>query len=139
MTFSPEVVEGIRAAAEADPRREVCGFVVRWPCGASEILPIPNVAEKESAVDTFEMDPIEQLRALKRIDRGGGRILAIYHSHPERPAVLSRRDRDGALDGETSRWPGAELLIVSVRQGRAVESCRYRLVNGEFEQLRLDD
>ena len=70
------------------------------------------------------MDPKAVLEALEAVDRSGGRLWGIVHSHPDVGAYFSSEDRDMALGGgEEPLWPGVRYLVVSVRGGQ-VEGAR---------------
>ena len=43
----------------------------------------------------FEMDPADQIRAMKTMRERGETMLAIYHSHPSAPPEPSVHDLDG--------------------------------------------
>jgi len=132
------VLERIGAVAEADPEREVCGFVVRRPGGALEVVPVRNSAGAAEGRSAFAMETAGQLRILLGLEREGGEIVAVFHSHVEAPAVLSREDREQLTASGAPLWPGVEQLVVSVRRGRAGEVRRYRLLAGDFEEFPLD-
>ena len=71
--YGNAVVGRIAALCEAEPEREVCGFVV-LRSGALEVVPIENVADRYHARDparfprtsreSYLMDPRAQLRAI---------------------------------------------------------------------------
>jgi [CysO sulfur-carrier protein]-S-L-cysteine hydrolase len=136
--YPPVLLARLAELAEADPEREVCGFVVRLPDGALEVVPVRNAAPPCEARASFAMDGAEELRALLRIDRDGAVVVAIYHSHVDAPAELSRADREGATAAGAPLWPGVEQLVVSVGRGRAGQVRRYRLVGSDFTPAPLD-
>jgi [CysO sulfur-carrier protein]-S-L-cysteine hydrolase len=121
--------------AEAHPRREVCGFVVRRGSGGVEAIEIPNAAGPERAAGAFAMDAGEQLRTLTRLAREGGEVLAIFHSHLEAPAEPSARDVADAFCGGEPLWPGVEQIVVSVRSGQVAEVRRYRAAGGTLRPV----
>ena len=141
--YPPDVVARIAALCEADPAREVCGFVVRR--GARlEVVPIPNVADRYHAADperfprtsreSYLMDPKAQLSLHREIDARGGEIVAVWHSHVEAGAYFSEKDRADAVVDGLQTVPGAEYLVLSVRGGRVVEAKRFRWDGATFVQ-----
>ncbi len=141
MTYPPDVVARIAALCEADPAREVCGFVVRR--GAQlDVVPVPNVADRYHAADperfprtsreSYLMDPKAQLSLHREIDARGGEILAVWHSHVEAGAYFSEKDRADAVVGGLQTVPAAEYLVLSVRGGRVVEAKRFRWDGATF-------
>ena len=144
--FGAALLARIAALCEADPEREVCGFVVRRG-GALEVEPVPNVADRYHAKDpvrfprtsreSYLMDPRSQLQVLESLDRDGADIVAIWHSHVEVGAYFSAKDQaDAVIDG-VQQVPGAEYLVLGVRGGIVTEMKRYRWNGHDFAQSAL--
>jgi proteasome lid subunit RPN8/RPN11 len=102
--------------AERSPAAEACGLLVRAG-GGIEPWPVANVAPHPAMA--FELEPAGLLEALRRLDRGGGALVAIYHSHLAGGADLSARDLAGAQAGGAPIWPGVAQLVVALEGGRA--------------------
>ncbi len=100
------------ALAEANPAREVCGFVTVAPDGEVEVVPARNVAgEREwapgapgDARRAYLADPAAHLALSRRLRRDGGRIAAVYHSHVDAAARLSEVDVAEALWTARRSW-----------------------------------
>ena len=146
-SYAPELVARLVALCEADPDREVCGFLVRRD-GALHVVPVANVADRYHALDpgsfprmsrdSYLMDPREQLRVHREIDARGGEIAAVWHSHVEVGAYFSEKDRaDAVLDGQPA-VPGADYLVLGVRRGRVTEMKRFRWDGADFVEAPLD-
>ena len=144
--YAPELLARIAALCEADPAREVCGFVVRRG-GLLQVVPIENVADRYHATDptsfprtsreSYLMDPRAQLRVHQGLAETGGEIAAVYHSHVEAGAYFSAKDReDAAVDG-VQLLPGADYLVFGLRWGRVTEVKRFGFEAGEFVELPL--
>lgn len=110
---------------------ECCGLLLEDGRGAIQFEPIVNVAGSRAAQGTstrtvrdgYVMDPKALLAALEKVDKEGGRLAAIVHSHPEVGAYFSREDREMALGGGTEPlWPDVQYLVISVRNGRVDEA-----------------
>mgnify|MGYP005823829215 CR=1 FL=1 len=144
--YGPGLLARIAALCEADPEREVCGFVVRRR-GLLEVEPIPNAADRYHAHDPvgfprtsrdgYLMDPRAHLRLLQALDAEGGEVVAVWHSHVEVGAYFSARDRADALAGGLPVVPGAEYLVFGVRGGKVTEARRFRLAGGDFVEWPL--
>ena len=143
LAYGATLLARIAALCEADPEREVCGFVVRRG-GALEVEPVPNVADRYHAKDpvrfprtsreSYLMDPRSQLQVLESLDRDGADIVAIWHSHVEVGAYFSAKDQaDAVIDG-VQQVPGAEYLVLGVRAGRVAEVRRYRWDGRDFRE-----
>ncbi|MGB8932583.1 MAG: M67 family metallopeptidase [Anaeromyxobacteraceae bacterium] len=145
--YPPDLLARISSLCEADPEREVCGFVVRRG-GALEVLPVENVADRyhardpaafpRTSRDSYLMDPRAQLRVHEGLAATGGEIVAVWHSHVEVGAYFSEKDRaDAAVDG-AQVLPGVEYLVFGVRGGRVTEVKRYRFEAAGFQEDPLD-
>lgn len=135
--YPADVLAAVRARCEARPDAERCGFVLRRRDGALEVVEVENAlaaaeAGAEEARGRYVMDPAAVLQVLLRVDREGGDIAAVWHSHVDAPAVLSARDRAEALVGGRPALPGAEQLVVSVVEGRVAEVRRYVPAEGGY-------
>jgi len=139
--YGRDVLARIAALCEADPEREVCGFVARRG-GALEVIPVPNVADRYHAVDpahfprtsreSYLMEPRAQLRTMEALAGDGGEVVAVWHSHIEVGAYFSAKDRADAVVDGIQQVPGAEYLVLGVRGGRVTETKRYRWEGGDF-------
>jgi proteasome lid subunit RPN8/RPN11 len=144
--YDPEIIARLVALCEADPAREVCGFLVRRD-GALHVVPVPNAADRyhgvdperfpRTSVDSYLMDPKEQLRIHRELEAWGGEIAAVWHSHVEVGAYFSAKDRaDAVVDGQPA-VPGAEYLVLGVRGGRVTEVKRFRWDARDFVEVPL--
>jgi proteasome lid subunit RPN8/RPN11 len=146
VAYGKALLDRIAALCEADPEREVCGFVVRR-AGALEVEPIPNVADRYHAKDparfprtsrdSYLMDPRSQLQVLDAVERDGAEIVAVWHSHVEVGAYFSAKDQADAVVDDVQQVPGAEYLVFGVRDGRVTESRRYRYDGHGFAESLL--
>lgn len=144
--YGPELLDRLRAFCEADPEREVCGFVIRR-AGALEVAPIPNVADRyhahdpelfpRTSRDSYLMDAHAQLRVHEELAAGGGEIVAVWHSHVEVGAYFSEKDRADAVVDGVQLVPDAEYLVLGVRGGRVDELKRYRFDGEDFVEAPL--
>ena len=110
-------------AREAYPD-ECCGMIFERD-GREEIVRATNIQNELHAQDPdrfprtaatgYAMGP-EAAPILIRSERGELRLLAIYHSHPQREAYFSQEDRKQALGarGEPN-YPQAAYIVMSVR------------------------
>ncbi|MFL5271148.1 MAG: Mov34/MPN/PAD-1 family protein [Anaeromyxobacteraceae bacterium] len=146
LAYPPDVVARIASLCEADPAREVCGFVVRRG-SELEVVPVPNVADRYHATDpehfprtsrdSYLMDPKTQLRLQRETEAWGGEIVAVWHSHVEVGAYFSEKDRADAVVEGIQTMPGAEYLVLAVRGGRVTEARRFRWDGGGFVEAEL--
>jgi proteasome lid subunit RPN8/RPN11 len=80
----------------------------------------------------FEISPLDYVKAEQKALDLGLRLLGIYHSHPNHPAIPSQFDLDKAM-------PYFSYIIQSVRDGKAAELTSWRLQDNvrEFEEERV--
>jgi proteasome lid subunit RPN8/RPN11 len=104
-----ELLDTIRAAAAAEPGREVCGLLFGDADRIVAAAPAANVADDPA--DSFEIDPAALFAALRAERAGGARIVGHYHSHPNGRPDPSPRDAAAAE-------PGRLWLIVAGGEAR---------------------
>ena len=114
------------AASEAP--REACGLLAGETGWITQSLPLINIAPRPEA--QFQLDPQQQLRALKAIDESRFKLLGIYHSHPGTPPIPSDEDINGAVD------EGLLHLIVSLKQEKPRLKL-WRIASGRVTPLEL--
>jgi len=124
------VATRLSSLAEADPRNEVCGFVVERPSGELEVVPIRNVAGEGG--QAFEVDPAAHLALSRRLRGEGGRIAAVFHSHVDGPARLSPADLAGAVVGSGPALPGADQIVVGLDAGKVKEIKVFAWTGSDF-------
>jgi proteasome lid subunit RPN8/RPN11 len=119
--ISPRDLESIHRHGETSYPQECCGFLIGRTGGEAirveRVLPAANQGRRS---DRFTIHPETVLAVHKEARAAGLDVVGFYHSHPDHPARPSRLDREDA-------WPGRSYLIVSVAEGRAVETRSWRL------------
>jgi len=117
----------IHRHGEATYPEECCGVMI-GPVGddgdvrIEELIAAENEREDESRHNRFLISPRALLQAQRSARERGLEIVGYYHSHPDHPARPSDFDRDHA-------WPGVSYLIVSVVEGKAVDTRSWRLTD----------
>lgn len=138
--------------AQREAPREACGLLAGHGNRIERVYPIPNRAELaveffaerglippgrdyrpdapgSIAVERFFMDPEEQFRTLRAIEREGLEHLGSYHSHPATEAYPSRTDVELA-----AYWPKMLLLICSLANPAQPVVRAFRVVDGVVEE-----
>jgi proteasome lid subunit RPN8/RPN11 len=119
--------------AEAGYPLETCGVLVgrqtEGQIHVSRAVPARNV-NSERTHDRYELAAEDFLAADLAAQAEGLEIVGIWHSHPDHPAQPSETDRMGA-------WQDWSYIILSVRQGRAVELRAWRLTGEAFVEERV--
>lgn len=106
--LSEALVDAMIRHARAGAPHEVCGIVAGENGRFVHTYPTQNVAENPAV--TYRMDPQEQLRIFKELDKRGWEVAGIYHSHPASPAYPSPTDLRLAF------YPDAVYFIISLMQ-----------------------
>lgn len=86
----------VKAYAEAEHDREVCGLVWATGAGVQTVHPLPNV--HSDPVHYYRTAPKDVRHAFDLMDREGAEPLAWYHSHPGGKADPSEEDSLGAFN-----------------------------------------
>ena len=87
--------------------KEVCGLLAGSGKRIMKAFPVSNIADKPET--QYQLQPDEQLKALKQIDADRLTWIGIYHSHPKSRPIPSPADIQQASDD------GLLHLIVSLR------------------------
>ena len=124
------VATRLAALAEAAPEREVCGLVVGDPAGLAEVWPLTNAAPDPRRA--FALGPQDLLEALRRLEREGRTLLAVYHSHPSGGADLSALDLANALSDGTPLLEGVAQVVVALQGGKASTVRAHRWMDGRY-------
>ncbi len=113
------VVRAIEVEGERAYPREGCGVVVQRG-GVARAIALANVHVVPER--HFEIEPRALLRELSAAERMGEELVAIFHTHPDGQACLSREDLACARmpDGSPA-FPGILQVVVSVRHAMARE------------------
>ena len=130
MKISQELVDEMVAHAREDLPNECCGMVGGKDGEATEVVRVVNAAATPLR---YEMDPQGQFNALKKIEDGGGELLAIYHSHTKSAAYPSQTDVNQAV-----AWPDQIYVIVSLADEDAPDVKAYLLKDLRIADVTLD-
>lgn len=133
--LSREQLESITAHAREDYPREACGLMAGRDGAVLRLYRMKNL---DASPVSYRLDPSEQLRAMREMERDGLEIVGIYHSHPDAPAMPSQTDISRAFFPGTREpnFPGAAYLIVSLSSGEP-EIRAFRITSDAVEKVRL--
>jgi len=121
------ILEQILQDAKAAYPDEGCGLLVGRG-SADRFIPMKNIAASSTE---YEMDPAVLIRILRDLRQTGEQLVAIYHSHPQGPAELSRKDIDRAY------YPEAAQLVVSLADQKHPETGTFRIIDGAAIPIEL--
>ncbi|KAA3629633.1 MAG: hypothetical protein DWQ09_05175 [Proteobacteria bacterium] len=129
ITLPRPLVNQILHHAQCHVEREVCGLIGGIKGVPTSLYPVTNVATDPRT--RYEMDPREQITAQCAMRERGEELWAIYHSHPESPAVPS------AEDIKRLSYPDALYLIVSLNTKGVLELQGFRWADKAMHPVEL--
>lgn len=116
--------------AQISPEAEVCGLVGSDAAGVPvSCYPVDNSAQTPKT--RFLLEPSQQIAAMKAMRDKNENLFAIYHSHPDAPAVPS------ATDIEQASYPEAVHLIISLNTKGVLEMRAFKIAEKAVEELPL--
>lgn len=124
-----QLVQEMLDHASGSPQVEVCGLLAARAGRPSRCIPVTNIAREPQRF--FNMDPKQQIEAMRSMRQRGEQLYGIYHSHPRGPAEPS------ATDIEQAAYPGALYLIVALNSAQAPQLRAYRISNGSTQPVQL--
>lgn len=145
--WSAEIQEVLLSWLEKAYPAEGCGLILRDSAGREVFEACENVIDKyhrldpeqypRTSRDFYMIDP----RAFLRAAEDDLEVVAIVHSHPDAGDYFSDADVAAALMPDTEEgeplepiYPGADYLVISVREGRAKAGTLYRFSGDDREQ-----
>ncbi|MBK9122573.1 MAG: M67 family metallopeptidase [Chloroflexi bacterium] len=126
--LTPDVARGIVAQARDNAPNEACGVLLGRAGHAPRRVPLTNI--DPSPQTGYAADPSELATALMRAVADGEQLQAIYHSHPNGPAIPSRRD--------IADWgyPDSVMLIAG-RDRDSYALAAWKVAYGRVERVEL--
>jgi proteasome lid subunit RPN8/RPN11 len=95
LSLSSEHLEEMQRHVEDCYPEEGCGILGGFADRVAWVIPITNMLHSSTR---FQMDPREQIDAFFKIEDAGGKLIGIYHSHPNGPEFPSESDvRESAI------------------------------------------
>lgn len=124
-----KLVNKILTHAQQHEHTESCGLISAFAGNPAHYYAVKNIAAEPSI--RFEMEPAQQIAAMKHMREHDEALMAIVHSHPESPPVPS------ATDMEESGYPHVYYIIVSLNTRGVLEMRGYRIDNDNMKAVDL--
>jgi proteasome lid subunit RPN8/RPN11 len=116
--------------AQTSPEVEVCGLVGAKDGTPSHCYPVKNASTTPDC--RFQMEPQDQIDAMRKMRERGEELFAIFHSHPAAPAEPS------AVDLEQAAYPDAVYIIISLNTKGVLEMRGFRINQArQIEEIAL--
>lgn len=122
-----KLVNQVLTHAQQNEHTEACGLISTSDGNPAHYYAVKNIAADPST--HFEMEPEQQIAAMKRMREHGEDLLAIVHSHPESPPLPS------ATDMQEAGYPHAYYIIVSLNTRGVLEMRGYKIANGDMQPV----
>jgi proteasome lid subunit RPN8/RPN11 len=124
-----KLVNQILTHAQQHEQTESCGLVSATAGSPAHYYAVKNIAPDPSS--RFEMEPKQQIAAMKHMREHDEALLAIVHSHPQSPPVPS------ATDMQDYGYPDAFYIIVSLNTRGVLEMRAFKTADGEMQSVKL--
>ncbi|MEY4767992.1 MAG: hypothetical protein RL637_631 [Pseudomonadota bacterium] len=108
---------------------EICGLVSIQNQQFYRCYPIENIADFPQK--QFLLNPQQQIHAIKQMRENGETLFAIYHSHPQSPAIPS------ATDIAWAEFANIFHLIISLNIKGLLEIRGFKIEHQQVEELIL--
>jgi proteasome lid subunit RPN8/RPN11 len=122
-----ELVRSMKSHVVKSLPEEACGMIGGKKNRGRLVFPVANRLHSPTR---FEMDPLEQLVGMEKIEQLGLDMLAFYHSHP------NGMNQPSQSDIRAFSYPGVKYLIwFPGKQGWQVKG--YEILDAGFAELPL--
>ncbi len=129
LTLPRTCINQLLTQAQQHAPLETCGLIGHDKQHVT-VYPVDNIAAQ--AEHRFEMDPKQQIAAIKTMRENNEKLLAIYHSHPSAAATPSPTDWEQMSDDSVY------YLIISLNTIGVLEIKAYYPGQKTFENVELE-
>ncbi len=119
--FADEIVKHARAEVP----NECCGLLAGKN---GSVLEVFRCDSTEKSPYRYYLDPKDQIRVMREMDRKGWELVGIYHSHTHTEAYPSKTDVELAF------YPEALYFIVSLQGWHAPVIRAFRITDGQIAE-----
>ena len=130
LTLSHALLDEMLARVAGLWPEEACGLVAGRDGRAVRLYPVENVHHSPVA---YEMEPVQQVRAMIAMEEEGLELIAIYHSHPHGPA------RPSPTDVANAYYPDAAQIIISLADRQRPGVRAFTIAGGAVAEIALRD
>ena len=124
-----KLVNQVLTHAQQHEHSESCGLISASNGSPAHYYAVKNIAADPST--RFEMEPKQQIAAMKHMREHDEDLLAIVHSHPESPPIPS------ATDMQEAGYPEAYYIIVSLNTRGVLEMRGFKKTDGDMQPVEL--
>ena len=127
--ISRQLANRLLYLAQASSGHEICGLISGKKSDLNKCYPVKNVSDNPA--QRFLLDAAEQIAALKAMRENGEELLAIYHSHPNAPAIPSQTDL------ELAAYIDLIYFIISLNTKGLLEIRGFKINKESYTELSL--
>jgi proteasome lid subunit RPN8/RPN11 len=124
-----KLVNQVLTHAQQHEHSESCGLISATNGSPAHYYAVKNIAADPST--RFEMEPKQQIAAMKHMREYDEDLFAIVHSHPESPPIPS------ATDMQEAGYPEAYYIIVSLNTRGVLEMRGFKKTDGDMQPVEL--
>ncbi len=132
MVISQQLLAQMVAHAQEDAPNECCGVLATSGDAPRRAVAVHRASNVAASPLRFEIDGLEVLRLIERIEGEGLELGAIYHSHTRTAPYPSQTDVNFAAG-----WPGVEWVIVGLADGATPEVRSYLIDGPSVEEVSI--
>lgn len=126
MILSNDLLQAMLAHVRAHLPEEACGLLAGRDGRATAVFPVENIHHSPVL---YEMDPLQQIRAILELEKQGDEMLAIFHSHPYGPA------RPSVTDVEQAYYPESLQVIISLADPERPSVRVFSIIEGQVAEV----
>jgi [CysO sulfur-carrier protein]-S-L-cysteine hydrolase len=126
LVFTQAIYTELLATASEGYPEEICGLIAGIASRAIRLYPIENIHHSPVS---YEMDPVQQIKAMLSMEADGLEMVAIYHSHPHGPPYPSPSDVAQAY------YPEAMQIIISINHHKVPALQVFTIQGGQISSV----
>ena len=123
-----EFVEQMVRHCTAFYPNEACGILAGTGNRVTKVYPMTNA---DPSPVSYLMEPAEQFSVMKILRAEGSAMVAIFHSHPQSPALPSPKDMRLAF------YDDAVYVIIGLMDRKSPEIRAYAIIDNEVEDVSI--
>ena len=130
MLIASALLDELIAHAREEAPNECCGVIAVASGPQARATRVHRAVNTAASPLRFEVDGLELLALIEQIEREGGELGAIYHSHTRTAPYPSQTDINFAAN-----WPGVEWIILGLAGNERPQARSYLIADGRVHEV----
>ena len=130
MLIASALLDELIAHAREEAPNECCGVIAVASGAKPRATRVHRTVNTAASPLRFEVDGRELLALIEQIERDGGELGAIYHSHTRTAPYPSQTDINFAAN-----WPGVEWIILGLAGTERPQARSYVITGGRVHEV----